>query len=138
MFLTLKYGSEHVWNCDPGCEYFCDNEPTELSLQSSDSNGSGAPQFLQGFAATFGYRKKRKLQTIVFSGPGVEGVAPREASDRLQVFQAQFDELWRKYITYSGGEELFGLTVKGTCPVKQRVPLPSEKQNIDFTVINSL
>ncbi|KAM4028219.1 dynein axonemal heavy chain 5-like [Anomaloglossus baeobatrachus] len=46
-----------------------------------------------------------------FSGPGVEGIPPREASDRLQVFQAKFDELWRKYITFSGGEELFGLTV---------------------------
>ncbi|KAJ8010647.1 hypothetical protein DPEC_G00077260 [Dallia pectoralis] len=44
-------------------------------------------------------------------GPGVEGLSPNEASDRLQIFQAQFDELWRKYITFSGGEELFGLTV---------------------------
>ncbi|XP_066579439.1 dynein axonemal heavy chain 5-like [Amia ocellicauda] len=44
-------------------------------------------------------------------GPGVQGVAPREASDRLQTFQAQFDELWRNYITYSAGEELFGLKV---------------------------
>ena len=47
------------------------------------------------------------------SGPGVEGLAPAEACDRLQSFQAQFDELWRKYVTYSGGEELFGLTVTG-------------------------
>lgn len=47
------------------------------------------------------------------SGPGVAGLVPREASDRLQAFQAQFDELWRKYITFSGGEELFGLPVKG-------------------------
>uniref|UniRef100_A0A6Q2YIW6 AAA+ ATPase domain-containing protein n=1 Tax=Esox lucius TaxID=8010 RepID=A0A6Q2YIW6_ESOLU len=45
------------------------------------------------------------------SGPGVEGLSPNEASDRLQIFQAQFDELWRKYITFSGGEELFGLKV---------------------------
>ncbi|KAG9479366.1 hypothetical protein GDO78_012827 [Eleutherodactylus coqui] len=45
------------------------------------------------------------------SGPGVEGIPPREASDRLQVFQAKFDELWRKYITFSGGEELFGLQI---------------------------
>ncbi|KAE8597580.1 hypothetical protein XENTR_v10016521 [Xenopus tropicalis] len=44
-------------------------------------------------------------------GPGVEGIPPREASDRLQVFQAKFDELWRKYVTFSGGEELFGLPV---------------------------
>lgn len=25
--------------------------------------------------------------------------------------QSRFDELWRKYTTYSGGEQLFGLTV---------------------------
>lgn len=40
-----------------------------------------------------------------------QGIPPREASDRLNIFQAKFDELWRKYQTYSGGEELFGLTV---------------------------
>lgn len=44
-------------------------------------------------------------------GPMVLGTAPSEASDRLQIFQARFDELWRKYQTYSGGEELFGLPV---------------------------
>ena len=44
-------------------------------------------------------------------GPMEEGIKPREASDRLVVFQAKFDELWRKYQTYSGGEELFGLNV---------------------------
>lgn len=54
-----------------------------------------------------------RFTPISSSGPGVEGLAPREASDRLQAFQMQFDELWRKYVTYSGGEELFGLTVKG-------------------------
>ena len=41
----------------------------------------------------------------------VDGISPREASDRLTVFQAKFDELWNKYQTYSGGEALFGLTV---------------------------
>lgn len=41
----------------------------------------------------------------------VEGIVPREASDRLTIFQAQFDELWRKFATYSGGEELFGLPI---------------------------
>ncbi|XP_077977872.1 dynein axonemal heavy chain 5-like isoform X2 [Glandiceps talaboti] len=44
-------------------------------------------------------------------GPMVQGIPPREASDRLQLFQARFDELWRKFQTYSGGEELFGLSV---------------------------
>lgn len=41
----------------------------------------------------------------------VPGVAPTEASERLVIFQGRFDEAWRKYITYSGGEELFGLSV---------------------------
>ena len=41
----------------------------------------------------------------------VEGIEPREASDRLNIYQARFDELWRKFQTYSGGEELFGLPV---------------------------
>lgn len=47
-------------------------------------------------------------------GPGSEGVAPAEASERLQSFQAEFDQLWRRYTTCSGGEQLFGLPVKGT------------------------
>ena len=41
----------------------------------------------------------------------VAGVPPREASERLLVFQNNFDTLFRKYITYTGGEELFGLEV---------------------------
>ncbi|OAF69622.1 hypothetical protein A3Q56_02624 [Intoshia linei] len=45
------------------------------------------------------------------SGPMVKNIAPREASDRLNIFQSKFDELWAKYQTYSGGEELFGLPV---------------------------
>ena len=32
----------------------------------------------------------------------VPGIPPREASDRLGIVQARFDELWRKYETYSG------------------------------------
>ena len=38
-------------------------------------------------------------------------VQPREASDRLIIFQNTFDSLFRKYTTYTGGEELFGLSV---------------------------
>jgi len=41
----------------------------------------------------------------------VSGIPPREASDRLNIYQVHFDELWRKYQTYSAGEELFGLEV---------------------------
>ncbi|RXM37302.1 Dynein heavy chain 8, axonemal [Acipenser ruthenus] len=44
-------------------------------------------------------------------GPMVPGIAPQEASTRLQISQARFDDLWRKFITYSSGEQLFGLPV---------------------------
>ncbi|XP_056016925.1 dynein axonemal heavy chain 5-like isoform X3 [Ostrea edulis] len=44
-------------------------------------------------------------------GPMVAGVPPREASDRLVIFQNNFDVLYKKFITYTGGEELFGLPV---------------------------
>ncbi|XP_046353935.2 dynein axonemal heavy chain 5-like isoform X1 [Haliotis rufescens] len=45
------------------------------------------------------------------TGPMEQGILPSEASDRLNIYQAKFDELWRKYVTYNGGEELFGLQV---------------------------
>ncbi|CAF0865917.1 unnamed protein product [Didymodactylos carnosus] len=41
----------------------------------------------------------------------VRGTPPREASDRMTIYQAKFDELWRKFETYSAGEDLFGLPV---------------------------
>jgi len=50
----------------------------------------------------------------------VAGLAPREASDRLNVCQLHFDDLWRKFQTFSGGERLFGLQVTDY-PELQRV-----------------
>uniref|UniRef100_A0A2I3GCS9 Dynein axonemal heavy chain 5 n=1 Tax=Nomascus leucogenys TaxID=61853 RepID=A0A2I3GCS9_NOMLE len=43
------------------------------------------------------------------NGPMASGLKPQEASDRLIMFQNQFDNIYRKYLTYTGGEELFGL-----------------------------
>ena len=44
-------------------------------------------------------------------GPMVQGIPPREASDRLNIYQARFDDLWRRFQIYTDGEELFGLPV---------------------------
>ncbi|NWH66560.1 DYH8 protein, partial [Geococcyx californianus] len=44
-------------------------------------------------------------------GPMVPSIPPQEASNRLRIFQAKYDELYKKFITYSSGEQLFGLPV---------------------------
>ncbi|KAL5262750.1 hypothetical protein ACHWQZ_G008223 [Mnemiopsis leidyi] len=44
-------------------------------------------------------------------GPMELGITPQEASERVSIFQVKFDDMWQKYETYSGGEELFGLPV---------------------------
>ncbi|KAJ3091620.1 Dynein heavy chain 5, axonemal [Quaeritorhiza haematococci] len=45
------------------------------------------------------------------NGPMVGNIPPKTASERLNVFQRAFDELNRKWETYSAGEELFCLPV---------------------------
>ena len=59
-------------------------------------------------------------------GPNEEGIAPAEASDRLALFQVRFDDLWRRYVTYTGGEELFGL------PQSEYPDLPRIKKELSL------
>ncbi|KAK0132521.1 Dynein heavy chain 8, axonemal [Merluccius polli] len=59
-------------------------------------------------------------------GPMVAGIPPQEASTRLQICQATFDDLWRKYITYSSGEQLFGL------PVTEYEPLEKTRKELSL------
>ncbi|XP_016398775.1 dynein heavy chain 5, axonemal-like [Sinocyclocheilus rhinocerous] len=75
------------------------------------------------------------------SGPGVTGLAPREASDRLQVYQAKFDELWTKFVTFSSGEELFGLPVTeypDLHRIKRELNLLSKLYSLYNSVIDSV
>jgi dynein heavy chain len=44
-------------------------------------------------------------------GPMVQGLVPRDANDRLYVYQTRFDDLWRRFQIYTDGEELFGMAV---------------------------
>jgi dynein heavy chain len=45
------------------------------------------------------------------NGPMAGSLNPKTATERLVVFQRSFDELNRKWETYSGGEELFSIPV---------------------------
>jgi dynein heavy chain, axonemal len=71
----------------------------------------------------------------------VEGIPPREASDRLTIYQSRFDELWRKYETYSGGEELFGIPVtnyKDLQRIKKELNLLQKLYGLYNTVIDTI
>ncbi len=59
-------------------------------------------------------------------GPMEAGIPPKEASDRLTIYQAKFDELWRKHETYSGGEELLGL------PMTEYADIPRIKKELNL------
>nr|CAD7399062.1 unnamed protein product [Timema poppensis] len=54
------------------------------------------------------------------SGPMVPGIPAREASDRVLLFQARFDDLWRRFEMYSSGEKLFGMEVREYAILHQR------------------
>ncbi|XP_036143732.1 dynein heavy chain 8, axonemal [Monomorium pharaonis] len=54
------------------------------------------------------------------NGPMVEGIPAKEASERLILFQARFEELWERYETYSSGESLFGIEVTEYPALQQR------------------
>ncbi|KAK5935878.1 hypothetical protein CgunFtcFv8_021195 [Champsocephalus gunnari] len=70
-------------------------------------------------------------------GPGTEGLTPAEASGRLQGCQAEFDQLWRKYTTCSGGEQLFGLPVE-EYPELQRVKKELSLMSKLYSLYNSV
>ncbi|XP_054622281.1 dynein axonemal heavy chain 8-like [Dunckerocampus dactyliophorus] len=59
-------------------------------------------------------------------GPMAEGIEPKEASRRLQNFQARFAELWRNFTIYNSGEQLLGL------PVSNYDCLHNKKKELDL------
>ncbi|KAM6355884.1 LOW QUALITY PROTEIN: dynein axonemal heavy chain 8 [Podargus strigoides] len=74
-------------------------------------------------------------------GPMVPSIPPQEASNRLRFFQFNFNELWRKYITYSSGEQLFGLPVTDyevLHKVRKELGLLQKLYGLYDTVINNI
>uniref|UniRef100_A0A3Q3MRY3 Dynein, axonemal, heavy chain 5 like n=1 Tax=Mastacembelus armatus TaxID=205130 RepID=A0A3Q3MRY3_9TELE len=107
------------------------NQNTLVKIQPSmKADLLSAVQIFQNHVQTFSTAYNLR-------GPGVEGVPPAEASDRLQSFQAEFDQLWRKYTTYSGGEELFGLPVN-EYPELQRIKRELSLLSKLYTLYNSV
>ncbi|XP_010139316.1 PREDICTED: dynein heavy chain 5, axonemal-like, partial [Buceros rhinoceros silvestris] len=75
------------------------------------------------------------------NGPMVFGLEPQEASDRLTMFQNRFDNLFQKYITYTGGEELFGLPVTRypqLLEIKKQLNLLQKLYNLYNNVIDTV
>ena len=71
----------------------------------------------------------------------VQGIPPREASDRLNTYQARFDDLWRKFQIYSDGEELFGLPVSAYPDmgrIKKELNLLQKLYGLYNTVMDSI
>ena len=73
----------------------------KVSPQFKDQVVEGMDQFLLEFQAF--------LKSYHEEGPMAPGLTPSEASEKLKIFQHQFDNFQKRWTTYSGGQELFGL-----------------------------
>lgn len=96
---------------------------TELSSKVQMHLIEIQPQFkceLHNQIVFFAKDNSQFISSYTERGPMGEGINPREASERLQEFQCTFDGLWRRFQTYSDGEELFGL-VKTPYPELERI-----------------
>uniref|UniRef100_A0A8C3EUT6 Dynein axonemal heavy chain 5 n=1 Tax=Corvus moneduloides TaxID=1196302 RepID=A0A8C3EUT6_CORMO len=75
------------------------------------------------------------------NGPMVVGLTPQEASDRLTIFQNRCDNLFRKYITCTDGENLFGLPVTQypqLLEIKKQLNLLQKLYNLYNSVIDTI
>ncbi|KAJ2947929.1 hypothetical protein O0L34_g9722 [Tuta absoluta] len=63
-------------------------------------------------------------------GPMTPGLSARDASDKVILFQARFDDLWRRFEMYQSGEKLFGLEVND-------YPILHQKKK-EFNLLNKL
>ena len=75
------------------------------------------------------------------NGPGVPGLPPLDANERLRKFQRLFDERERKNVAYSAGETLFGLPVT-TYPelekTKEELGLLAKLYDLFTTVLDTI
>ncbi|XP_051284477.1 dynein axonemal heavy chain 8-like [Dicentrarchus labrax] len=87
------------------------------------------PKFKQNLVdgvAVFQNNVDTFLEKYESEGPMVDGIEPQEASRRLQMCQARFEELWKNFNTYTSGEQLLGL------PVTEYDCLQKKKKELDL------
>ena len=73
----------------------------KVSPQFKDQVIEGMDQFLTEFHAF--------VKSYHEEGPMTPGLTPSEASEKLKLYQHQFDNFCKRWTIYSGGQELFGL-----------------------------
>ncbi|XP_065810510.1 dynein axonemal heavy chain 8 [Labrus bergylta] len=66
------------------------------------------------------------IEQYDLEGPMADGIAPQEASRRLQSFKAHFEDLWKNFSIYNSGEQLLGL------PVTEYDCLDKKKKELDL------
>jgi dynein heavy chain len=95
------------------------NKLRELEKQQQEILQRVSPQFknqvvegMEQFQIDFALFLKQYNE----EGPMAPGLTSSEASEKLKIFQHQFDNIQKRWTTYSGGQELFGL---------QRTELPA-------------
>ncbi|KAM6989324.1 dynein axonemal heavy chain 8-like [Tautogolabrus adspersus] len=66
------------------------------------------------------------IEQYDLEGPMADGIAPHEASRRLQSFKAHFEDLWKNFSIYNSGEQLLGL------PVTEYDCLYKKKKELDL------
>ena len=88
------------------------NKLREIEKQQQDVLQKVSPQFknqvvegMDQFLIDFQLFLKQYHE----EGPMAPGLTPSEASEKLKIFQHQFDNFQKRWTTYSGGQELFGL-----------------------------
>ena len=83
-----------------------------LEQQQQETLQKVSPQFksqvVEGMAQFLEEFKQFQIQYNE-EGPMAPGLTPAEASEKLKIFQHQFDNFLKRWQTYSGGQELFGL-----------------------------
>ena len=126
---TLRYGKEKMANKAQEVQYnLLDLQPTLRGDLISQ-------------VAQFKIDAEDYVNEYTAMGPMVEGIAPKEASARLIQFSTKFEAIWARFITYSGGEELFGLTVTDYPDVqriKKELGLLQKLYSLYNSVINAV